>query len=140
MALGLLHLHQGIYEVTDGRIGHCLLGVPCLLLRTTGRRTGKRRTSALAYARCGEDYLVVGSLGGADQAPGWLYNARDEPYVELQVARDRFPALATIVERGDDSYQSMWHLVNAKSGGRYDRYQAKTDRPIPVVRLARLQG
>jgi len=84
--------------------------------------------------------LVVGSLGGADRAPGWLYNVRDEPHVEVQVARDRFPALATIVGQGDYDYQRMWELVNANSGHRYDRYQAKTDRPIPVVRLARLQG
>ncbi len=50
VVLGLLHLHQAIYEITDGRVGHGILGVPCLLLRTTGRRTGKCRTSSLVYA------------------------------------------------------------------------------------------
>ncbi|MDQ4098342.1 MAG: nitroreductase family deazaflavin-dependent oxidoreductase [Actinomycetota bacterium] len=135
--LALLHLHQAIYEATDGRVGHRLLGVPCLLLRTTGRRTGKTRTSALAYARHGEDYLVVGSLGGSDRAPGWLHNVRARPQVGVQVGRERFPAVATVVERTHDDYDRLWRLVNEQNRSRYDRYQARTDRPIPIVRLAR---
>jgi deazaflavin-dependent oxidoreductase (nitroreductase family) len=140
VGLALLHLHQAIYEVTDGRVGHRLLGVPCLLLRTTGRRTGKSRTSALVYARDGGDYLVVGSLGGSDRAPGWLHNVRARPQVGVQVARDRFPAVATVVERAHDDYDRLWRLVNDNNGGRYDRYQARTNRPIPVVRLTRREG
>ena len=138
LGLGLLHLHQAIYEGTDGRVGHRMLGVPCLLLRTAGRRTGKSRTSALVYARDGNDYVVVASLGGSDRAPGWLHNLHALPQVEVQVGRDRFPALATVVERGDDGYDRLWRLVNDGNGGRYDRYQARTSRPIPVVRLSPL--
>ena len=138
LGLGLLHLHQAVYEGTDGRVGHRMLGVPCLLLRTAGRRTGKSRTSALVYARDGNDYLVVASLGGSDRAPGWLHNLRARPQVEVQVGRNRFPALASVVERGDDAYDRLWRLVNEGNGGRYDRYQARTARPIPVVRLSPL--
>lgn len=137
--LGSLHVHQAVYHATDGRIGHRLFGVRCLLLRTTGRRTGRTRTSALAYARDGEDYLVVGSLGGADRAPGWLHNVRDRPEVSVQVKRDRFPAAATVVERADGAFDPLWRRVNENNGGRYDRYQTKTDRPIPIVRLTRLE-
>ena len=135
IVLWFLHVHQAIYEVTDGRAGHRLLGVPCLLLRTTGRRTGKRRTSALVYARDGEHYLVVGSLGGADRAPAWLHNIRARPHVSVQVERERFQALAEVVEPGDGAYDRLWQLVNQENGGRYERYQARTRRPIPVVRL-----
>lgn len=138
LGLGLLHLHQAVYEGTDGRVGHRMLGVPCLLLRTAGRRTGKSRTSALVYARDGNDWLVVASLGGSDRAPGWLHNLRARPRVEVQVGRNRFPAVATVVERGDDGYDRLWRLVNEGNGGRYDRYQARTARPIPVVRLSPL--
>ena len=137
IGLWFLRLHQAIYEATDGRAGHRLLGVPCLLLRTTGRRTGKRRTSALVYARDGEEYLVVGSLGGADRAPAWLHNVRARPQVCFQVERDRFPAVAEVIEPGDDAYHRLWQLVNQENGGRYERYQARTRRPIPVVRLTR---
>lgn len=127
-----------MYVLTEGRVGHRLLGVPCLLLFTTGRRTGKSRTSSLVYARDEDDYLVVGSLGGADRTPGWVHNLRARAQVGVQIARDRFPAVATVVERDDDDYQRLWRLVNDNTGGRYDRYQAKTNRPIPMVRLTRL--
>ena len=133
--LWLLHVHQAIYDLSDGRVGHHMLGVPCLLLRTTGRRTGKSRTAALVYARDGEDYVVVASLGGSDDAPAWLHNIRAEPHVGVQVGRERFPAVATVVERGDEDYARLWRSVNEVNRGRYDGYQARTSRPIPVVRL-----
>ena len=137
VGLGLLHVHQAIYELSDGRVGHRLLGVPSLLLRTTGRRTGKTRTTALLYARDGEDYLVVASLGGAPRAPAWLHNVRARPQVGVQVGRDRFPAVATVIAKGDGDYDRLWRVVNDNNAGRYDRYQKRTTRPIPIVRLAR---
>ncbi|HUR24065.1 MAG TPA: nitroreductase family deazaflavin-dependent oxidoreductase [Acidimicrobiales bacterium] len=134
--LGLLHVHQAVYDFSDGRVGHQILGVPCLLLRTTGRRTGKSRTSALVYARDGGDYVVVASLGGSDHPPAWLHNVGADPHAGVQVGRERFPAVAVVVERGDADYPRLWRAVNDVSRGRYDRYQAKTDRPIPLVRLS----
>lgn len=135
IGLGLLRVHQTIYELTDGRVGHRMLGVPCLLLRTSGRRTGRLRTAALVYARDGEDYVVVASLGGSDRAPAWLHNVRAEPDVHVQVGRRRFPAVASVVEQGAGEYPRLWRAVNEVNRGRYDRYQAKTTRQIPLVRL-----
>lgn len=57
------------------------------------------------------------------------------PAVEVQIGRDRFPAQATVVDRGDPEHHRLWQLVNEDNGGRYDRYQAKTARKIPVVKL-----
>ena len=135
IVLCLLHVHQAIYDLTDGRLGHRMLGVPCLLMRTTGRRTGRSRTSALVYARDGGDYVVVASLGGSDHPPAWLHNVRADPDVGVQVGRERFPAVATVVERGEADHDRLWRSVNDVNRTRYDRYQAKTDRPIPLVRL-----
>ena len=135
IVLALLRLHQAVYDLSDGRAGHHMLGVPCLLLRTTGRRTGKSRTSALVYARDGADYVVVASLGGSDQPPAWLHNVRADPHVGVPVGRERFAAVATVVERGEEDYARLWRSVNEVNRGRYDRYQAKTSRPIPLVRL-----
>jgi deazaflavin-dependent oxidoreductase (nitroreductase family) len=135
IGLWLLHVHQAIYELSDGRVGHRMLGVPCLLLRTTGRRTGRRRTSALVYAWDGTEYAVVASLGGSDEPPAWLHNVQAEPRVEVQVGRRRFPAVATVIEPGDPDYDRWWRAANEVNKGRYDAYQAKTARPIPVVRL-----
>lgn len=128
-----LKLHQFIYERSDGRVGHGMILVPTLLLRSTGRRSGVRRCNALVYARDGEDYVLVASNGGSDQAPGWLFNVRDAPEVEVQVARAKIPGTARVMERGSEDYERLWKLVNDNNHGRYDAYQTQTTRAIPLV-------
>jgi deazaflavin-dependent oxidoreductase (nitroreductase family) len=131
--MNLLTVHQRLYERSDGRIGHRLLGIPSALLRTTGRKTGQIRTSALVYARDGQDYVLVASNGGADRPPAWLLNVAAQPRVELQVGRVRSPATARIIEADDPGYPRLWQLANANNHQRYDGYQAKTSRKIPIV-------
>ena len=130
-----LKVHHRLYTRTDGRVGHRMLGVPTLMLRTTGRRTGKTRTNSLVYARDGDDYLVVASKGGAPEAPAWLHNLRANPEVEIQVGRERRPARARVVERSDPDHERLWRIVNENNRDRYEAYQEQTDRPIPVVVL-----
>ena len=112
-----------------------MIGVPTLLLRTTGRRSGAVRSNALVYARDGDAYLVVASNGGADQPPAWLYNMQAKPDVEVQVGRKRHEASARIVERSDPEYERLWRIVNENNRGRYIAYQEKTSRPIPVIAI-----
>ena len=133
--LALLRVHQAVYQRSGGRLGRRLLGVDCLLLHTRGRRSGRPRTAALAYACDGGDLVVVASVGGSDRPPGWLANVRAEPAVEVQVGRQRFGATASVVGRGDPRYDRLWAIVNDRSGGRYRRYQARTRRGLPVVAL-----
>lgn len=134
----VLRMHQTIYEVTRGVLGHRLIGVPTLLLTTTGRRTGSRRTAALVYANDEDGSLVVtASNGGADRAPGWLYNVKGDASIEIQLKRDRFDGRAEVVGPKDAEYERLWALVNNNSHGRYERYQSKTDRPIELVKLRR---
>jgi F420H(2)-dependent quinone reductase len=113
-----------------------MLGVPTLLLYTTGRRSGATRTNALVYARDGEEYLVVASNGGADQPPAWLHNLSAKPEVEIQVERERRAATARIIERNDPDYERLWQIVNDNNRDRYTAYQKQTSRPIPVIAIA----
>ena len=131
----LLSLHGKLYEGTDGRVGHRMIGVPTLLLRTTGRRSGALRTNALVYALDGEDHLVVPSNGGADQAPAWLHNLRAKPEVEIQIGRDRRKGTARVIGPPDPDYDRLWRIVNENNHDRYSAYQKKTTRPIPVVAI-----
>jgi F420H(2)-dependent quinone reductase len=132
-----LQVHAFVYEHTGGAIGHRVLGVPCLMLRTTGRKSGQTRTNSLVYANDGDRYLVVASKGGSPQAPAWLLNLRAKPEVEVQIARTRFPATGTEIGPEDADYARLWKLVNDNNANRYDAYQKKTTRPIPVVALTR---
>jgi F420H(2)-dependent quinone reductase len=131
----VLSVHQFLYERSDGRVGHRMLGMPTLLLRTTGRRSGAQRTNGLVYLADGSGYVVVASNGGDDKPPAWLLNLTAQPSVEVQVGRRRQAATARVVQAGEEGYERLWRLVNENNGGRYDGYQAKTDRPIPLVIL-----
>ena len=134
MSMGL-RVHDAIYKASGGRVGHRLLGVPTLILHTTGRRTGERRSNSLVYFKDADRYLVVPSNGGADAAPAWLHNLRATPQVEVQIGRDRRPAVATVLRSEDPDFARLWKAVNDNNGQRYDAYQAKTERQIPVVVL-----
>jgi deazaflavin-dependent oxidoreductase (nitroreductase family) len=131
----ILRIHERIYITADGRIGHRALGVPTLLLRTTGRRSGETRTNGLVYARDGERYLVVPSNGGARRAPGWFHNLSANPAVEIQIGRERMPATAAIVGKDDPDFARLWKATDDNNAGRYDAYQARCEREIPVVAI-----
>lgn len=131
----VLRAHAVVYERTDGLIGHRLLGVPCLMLRTTGRKSARTRVNSLVYAKDGDRYIVVASKGGDPKAPAWLLNLRANPTVEMQIRRTRVPATAVEIGPHDPDYTRLWKLVNDKNSSRYDGYQKKTTRRIPLVAL-----
>jgi deazaflavin-dependent oxidoreductase (nitroreductase family) len=128
-----LRFHEWLYKRTDGRMGHRVLGVPALLLSTTGRRSGATRTNSLIYAPDGGGYVLVASNGGADRHPAWLHNLRANPDVEIQIARERRKGTARVLEPADPDYDRLWKLVNDNNNDRYTAYQKQTTRAIPVV-------
>lgn len=136
LGLPLLKLHDRIYQKTEGRIGHQIPGVPpSLLLHTVGAKTGLARTTSLTYAKDGDAYLVVASKGGEPTAPGWYFNLKAKPEIEINVGPKRFPVTARVVGKDDPDYPRMWQVVNKNNANRYAGYQKRTTRPIPVVAL-----
>jgi deazaflavin-dependent oxidoreductase (nitroreductase family) len=135
VAHAILVAHGRLYARTGGRIGHRLLGVPCLLLHTVGAKSGAARTNSLTYAIDGHTYVVVASSGGGSKNPGWYHNVRANPDVVAQLGTRRVPVSARIVLPDDAEYGRLWELVNANNKQRYAAYQRQTSRPIPVVVL-----
>ncbi|OBA96151.1 MULTISPECIES: nitroreductase family deazaflavin-dependent oxidoreductase [Mycolicibacterium] len=137
IGLRLLHIHDLIYQKSNGMIGHRLPGVPpSLLLRTTGAKTGQARINTLSYARDGKDYLVVASMGGAPRSPGWYHNLKAHPRIEINVGTRRLSVTAKPVLPDDPDYPRLWTIVNDNNSHRYEAYQKKTTRPIPIVVLS----
>jgi deazaflavin-dependent oxidoreductase (nitroreductase family) len=127
--------HVATYRDTDGDRGHDWRGTTTLLLTTTGRKSGRERTTPLIYQPYGDDYLIVASKGGAPEPPEWYLNLEQEPEVGVQIRDDVFRArarTATPAEKPD-----MWRAMTA-TWPAYDDYQDKTERDIPVVVLERL--
>lgn len=135
--LKTLDVHQAIYEKSHGVLGHRLLmGMPTLLLRTTGRKSGLERTTALVYAVDGERRLVVGSNGGARRDPAWVLNLEADPAVEFQIGVRRTPATASVVRTDDPDYERMFALCNKANRGTFAKYRERTTRPLPIVVLS----
>lgn len=128
------NVHQFVYEKSGGRVGAKLAGRPMLLLRTTGRRSGKARTAPLLYVRDGDDYVVIASTNGGDQHPGWYFNLKDHAPAEVQVGRMTVAVTAT--DATDDSRERMWAEADRVNRGGYTKYQTRTERHIPVVVLS----
>jgi len=103
-----------------------------LLLTTTGRKSGKKRTLPLIYKKVGSNYVIAGSKGGADAHPVWYLNLTAEPEVEIQVRHDVMKARARTATGAER--EALWkEMVEVLP--QYDEYQSKTDRQIPVVVL-----
>ncbi len=130
--LRVLAVWQRLYELTGGLVGERFGRARILLLRTRGRRSGRVRTAALLYVESETGLAVIGSKGGAEKPPAWYVNLRAEPEVEVQVGRRRWAARARDAE--GEERDALWQAAVA-TWPQYDRYQARTERRIPVVVL-----
>lgn len=124
--------HVRRYRETDGEVGYVWNGVPTLLLTTTGRRTGKARTTPLIFGRDGDDYLVVASMGGAPEHPAWYRNLVATRRAEIQVKGDHIAVGARTATA--DEKPRLWQIMCGLWPD-YDTYQSRTERDIPVVVL-----
>jgi deazaflavin-dependent oxidoreductase (nitroreductase family) len=110
-------------------------GVPVLLVITRGARSGEQRTTPVMCFPDGDSaWLAVASAAGAARHPAWFLNmARhpDEVWIEVDGRRVRVAARTLAGEERDRA----WQRITTQSS-RFTGYQEKTDREIPIVRLA----
>ena len=127
-------LHTRLYQLSDGRLGHKLPGVPgkMLLLDHVGAKSGKRRTSPLLYVRDGEDLVIVASKGGFPKHPAWFHNLMANPDTTVQVGSEVLAVHARVAQ--PEERDALWAKAVAGYHG-YEDYKARTDREIPLVVL-----
>lgn len=128
---GMNLAHRGLLTVSGGRLGSKLGPMPVVQLHTTGRTSGKRRTTMLTAPIVEDDrYVLVASKGGDDRDPDWYRNLVANPDIELTVDGETSTYTARVAT--DDEKAEMWpRIVQAYKG--YAGYQERTDRDIPVV-------
>lgn len=130
--------HHTIYELTGGRIGSSLVGMPVVVLTTIGRKSGKPRTTMLtAPVEEGDKLVLVASKGGDDRHPLWYLNLKANPEVEVVVHRRKQRMLARVAD--PDEKAELWPRVTRKYRG-YAGYQRKTSREIPLVILEPMEA
>ena len=123
--------HALWYRVLRGRLVGTTIG-PVVLLTTTGRRSGKPRTTPLFGIRDGSAVVVVGSNAGGADHPDWYRNLRAQPAATVQLGDDVRAVRArdaTQVER-----ERLWPLLDRAYAG-YRIYREVAAREIPIVIL-----
>ena len=132
-------LNQGVkghvlaYRATGGLVGHRVPGAPpMLLLDHVGAKSGKHRTTPLAYLGDGEDLVLVASKGGSPRHPAWFHNLRANPDTTVQVGSGRRAVRARVATAEERA--RLWPKVVEMYGG-YRHYQRRTEREIPLVIL-----
>lgn len=125
-------VHRTLYRASGGRIGGSAWGLPIVLLTTTGRHSGKQRTTPLCALPHADDYVVVGSFGGMDRHPAWWLNLEARPHAALQVGRRQVGVTAR--RASPEERAPLWAELTARAPG-YLAYERRTEREIPVVIL-----
>ncbi|MEX2237794.1 MAG: nitroreductase family deazaflavin-dependent oxidoreductase [Dehalococcoidia bacterium] len=126
--------NTAVYRATKGRLGSKFGKAPVLLLTTTGRKSGSKRTVPLMYVRDGDGYAVIASNGGADVAPGWWANLKANPQGTVQVKGEKVDVTAS--RAPDDERERLMPALKSMYSG-YEGYEKKTSRKIPIVLLKR---
>ncbi len=124
--------HVRAYRESNGEQGYIWNGAPILLLTTTGRQSGEPRTIPIIFSRYGDGYVIMASRGGSPTHPKWYLNILEDPHVQVQVKADAYEAIARTAQSPER--ENIWAEA-LEVWPRYDEYQSRTTRQIPVVVL-----
>jgi deazaflavin-dependent oxidoreductase (nitroreductase family) len=110
------------------------MGMDVLILHTVGRRSGQSRETPVAWFPDGADAWLVVASGGGGQHPDWHANLMAHPEkasIELP-GSDSVPVTPRRLDGADRA--QAWERITAAQP-RYGKYQSKSERQYPVVRL-----
>ena len=105
-----------LYESSGGTQGLTLrdTGLPVIVVTNRGNLTGGIRKTPLMRVKDGNNYVLVGSKGGAPKNPDWVYNLRTCVSERLKMTQNG-PACGTL----------LWPPIRPM----------KNTRPVPAARF-----
>jgi F420H(2)-dependent quinone reductase len=122
-------LNVPVYRLSGGRLLGTVGDAPVLLLTTTGRRSGQKRTCPVVYLAHGPDLVLIDTNAGNERLPAWSLNLKADPEAEAEVGRRRRPVRARRAE-GEERAE-LWRTHNVQYAG-FDEYDAKLRREPSV--------
>lgn len=110
------------------------MGMDVLILNTVGRRTGQPRQTPLAWFADGADARLVVGSGGGSQHPDWHANLLAHPdQVSIELPGGEAVPVTPQQLDGTERDQAWQRIAEAQP--RIAKYQSKSDREYPVIRL-----
>ena len=119
-----------LMRMSGGRL-KSTFNAPTVLLTHTGAKSGKKRSTPLAYFTNDDDVILIASRGGHRNHPAWYFNVIANPEVELWTkgGGGRYRAR----EAKGKKRETLWELATGFYPG-FARYQERAgDRRIPVI-------
>jgi deazaflavin-dependent oxidoreductase (nitroreductase family) len=110
------------------------LGVPSLVLHTTGAKSGLVRDTELMYCPDGDDMLITGSNFARDTHPAWSANLLKSPDAAVTVRGRRIEVRAELVPAVER--EATWTKLEANWPG-YRGYERTAQRELRIFRLRR---
>lgn len=125
----LRRLDTAVARVSRGRLSapQLLAGLPVLDLTTTGRRSGRPRTSHLISIPLGDDLALLGTNFGQPATPAWVLNLESDPRASVTHRGRTLPVVArpateaeraAVLERSREIYGGYETYQQRLSGGR----------------------
>ena len=133
IGLASVPMDRFVGRVSHGRITMLgVVGLPSLILTTTGRRSGLPRSQPLLYTPDGDGLVVVGSNWGNQDHPLWSANLLANPDAVIELRGRQIPVRASLAEGAER--ERLWRLALAQWPA-FMAYDAATERTIRVFRL-----
>ena len=120
------------FRANAGQMPGELAKAPWMLLTTTGAKSGRERTIPLTYFERDGRILIIASKGGAATHPAWFHNLVANPNVIAEFGDDPVPSTAVVLQGAERDETYAWAADRNKT---FAKYQARTERTIPVIEL-----
>jgi deazaflavin-dependent oxidoreductase (nitroreductase family) len=115
------------------------LGFDALVLTTTGRKSGAERTTPLGWFPSKDgSWLIVAAAAGGPRNPAWYHNLAAHPD-KAQVELPGRKVAVTAEQLHGAERDEAWRQITA-AAPQFAKYQHKTDRELPVIRLLSRSG
>jgi deazaflavin-dependent oxidoreductase (nitroreductase family) len=125
-------LHTLVYRALRGRLVGSMQGHRIVLLTTTGRRSGKPRTTPITVLVEPRGYLAIASY-----RPAWLANLRAEPSAEILDRGRRTRVLGTVCD--DPEARERFRAFYPALTSIEEKAQAE-GRTVPLLRFSPADG
>lgn len=135
LAESLHHLDRFVLRVSGERTtATCLLtGLPVVWVTTIGARSGEQRTTPLLSLQDGERLVLIATSFGRSRNPGWYYNIKANPNVNVSFNGCSGTYVAREVT--GEERESYWRQAVSLYPG-YGAYKERAgERLIPVIVL-----
>lgn len=133
----IVKLDSLVQRLSDKRVDLLrIAGLPGITITVPGRKSGVPHSTTMLAAPDGDAWFVAGSYFGGPKTPAWVFNIRAASSFDVAVHGVTTRMSATELSGDERAY--AWTRLLAEWPN-FTMYEERTDRVIPLFRLAPVQ-